>query len=725
MRLLATALLLSSIVRISALWAAECTTIYMFNRGGKAQDGLWLAKNPGGLKQLLGTNDSTTIIKTADFSPDGKRIAYLKTDGVLRIMNNDGKNIVDHIPMRADDESHITWTTVGIYFQRGKYVYRYIPETGIKDTIASLPNGDVHRLFVSRDGRRAWIRIGQTQTVCENDPICTYELENLAENKNYNPPQMFGYPYITWNADISDYTLRLFAGHGHGAGITGDGKYVMLNTGFYLPANVDKNTLEQVGGGSWGQAHQTWLSIDHETYAMKIHIPKRKDGMPGFGGARPVANDPKWVIPETHWGMLYNYETYDTLVTMDGPEASIPGGAWLGTLPTPADGPDISVSPSELIIAADMAQATMTSVVTVANVGTGTLTKVDAAVKTSSDWLSVDVEGSGGNSQTITNTITTAGLASDINTATVEVSGGGASQAVEYTVTVTKGSAIAAPGSLAATAAGADMQDVVLTWSDNSNNEDGFIIERADSSGSFIEVGKVGAGATTFTENSVDLGSYQYRVAAYKGSDISSYSNVVPFQVAGVPYIVVTEPVAGEVIRPGSVAHIRWDVNLVGNIQIDYTKDMGSNWVEITQTGGVLSGDPNWRDYEWTVPNALDGENILIRVRKYGETSPAGITQGTILVSSTAAVRQRDRSISEIAPGLLIKQDARHLHIRSGQGVPFVAKVIRPDGKVVARSFSVSGATISLPLSSAGSAVYYVQVAHGDERVLKRISMTK
>ena len=68
---------------------------------------------------------------------------------------------------------------------------------------------------------------------------------------------------------------------------------------------------------------------------------------------------------------------------------------------------------------------------------------------------------------------------------------------------------------------------VTLKWTDNSNNETGFRIERAPSgSTSFATIGTTGANVTTFTEN-VARKTFVYRVAAFNTTAASSYSNTV------------------------------------------------------------------------------------------------------------------------------------------------------------------------------------------------------
>lgn len=67
-----------------------------------------------------------------------------------------------------------------------------------------------------------------------------------------------------------------------------------------------------------------------------------------------------------------------------------------------------------------------------------------------------------------------------------------------------------------------------LVWDDNSTTEDGFIVEKRDDSASeFIEVARVKEPTWIDTSPMILTKTYQYRVAAYRGSQLSGYSNTI------------------------------------------------------------------------------------------------------------------------------------------------------------------------------------------------------
>jgi hypothetical protein len=70
-------------------------------------------------------------------------------------------------------------------------------------------------------------------------------------------------------------------------------------------------------------------------------------------------------------------------------------------------------------------------------------------------------------------------------------------------------------------------KNVTLRWTDNSQTEAGFVIERSPESWplQFSAVGQVGANVTSFMDEQVASGRYVYRVKAFLGTASSGYSN--------------------------------------------------------------------------------------------------------------------------------------------------------------------------------------------------------
>lgn len=114
---------------------------------------------------------------------------------------------------------------------------------------------------------------------------------------------------------------------------------------------------------------------------------------------------------------------------------------------------------------------------------------------------------------------------------------------------------IAAPTTLTATATSATQVD--LTWTDASNNEDGFKVERCSGAGctTFAEVGSTAANTATFSNTGLTAATaYSYRVRAFHATANSDYSNTISATTAAATAPGVVMVGAGEITSCNSTA---------------------------------------------------------------------------------------------------------------------------------------------------------------------------
>jgi hypothetical protein len=91
-------------------------------------------------------------------------------------------------------------------------------------------------------------------------------------------------------------------------------------------------------------------------------------------------------------------------------------------------------------------------------------------------------------------------------------------------VTIIPASPLAPPSNL--TASTSSSSQINLTWTDNSGNESGFLIEESTDGVTWTQIGSVGANTTSYTANGLSRGTkYYFRVRAYNTAGTSSYSN--------------------------------------------------------------------------------------------------------------------------------------------------------------------------------------------------------
>jgi len=137
-------------------------------------------------------------------------------------------------------------------------------------------------------------------------------------------------------------------------------------------------------------------------------------------------------------------------------------------------------------------------------------------------------DGAAGAGVTVNHTYSTAGVFS----ATLTVRDNqGATNSTALSITVNlPPTTVNAPSNLTGTVSG---KKVILQWTDNSNNETYFYVERAPAAtGVFSRIAQLRANTTRFSQNT-SRGTYRYRVQAYNQPSgvTSAYSNEVQVQV--------------------------------------------------------------------------------------------------------------------------------------------------------------------------------------------------
>jgi hypothetical protein len=168
----------------------------------------------------------------------------------------------------------------------------------------------------------------------------------------------------------------------------------------------------------------------------------------------------------------------------------------------------------------------------------------------------------------------------------------------------------AAPTNLAAEAV--SNSQINLSWTDNADNEDGFIIESSLEGINWVMIDIVGPDITTYPNMGLSPSTiYYYRVTAYNVGGNSEYSNIVNATTPSGALI----PEAPGYLTVQTFTSTRlnlWWVDLSDNeegFKIERSAETTSNWVEITTVG------PGTETYEDIGLNA--GYIYYYRVRAY------------------------------------------------------------------------------------------------------------
>jgi hypothetical protein len=134
-----------------------------------------------------------------------------------------------------------------------------------------------------------------------------------------------------------------------------------------------------------------------------------------------------------------------------------------------------------------------------------------------------------------------------------------------------------------------------LSWTDNSNNEQGFKLERKSGNGSFVQIATLGANITSYHNTGLARGvMYTYRLRAYNSQGNSAYSNEVSASI----------PLSGTIFSDGYFG----DAN-------NYSPRNSSRW-QVMNDGGNLCYFLNTSSYGSPGGDRL-GEYSIVKNRSY------------------------------------------------------------------------------------------------------------
>jgi hypothetical protein len=174
----------------------------------------------------------------------------------------------------------------------------------------------------------------------------------------------------------------------------------------------------------------------------------------------------------------------------------------------------------------------------------------------------------------------------------------------------------------------AEAASLTLNWADNSNNENGFKIERkTGTTGTFAQIATVGSSITSYTDSSVAAGTtYCYRVRAYNSTANSAYSNEVCGTTPTVQTFTLTVSKAGT--GSGTVTSSPAGINCGAACAANYTSNQ---IVTLTATPAIGSSFAGWSGNA----DCADGSVTLNASKSCTATFNAQQQQYTLSVSKT------------------------------------------------------------------------------------------
>jgi hypothetical protein len=191
------------------------------------------------------------------------------------------------------------------------------------------------------------------------------------------------------------------------------------------------------------------------------------------------------------------------------------------------------------------------------------------------------------------------------------------------TVTTQSGATVpAGPSNLTATAI--SLSQINLSWNDNSNNEDGFKLERAPgSTTNFALIASLSANTTSYQNTGLSAStSYSYRILAYNSAGNSGYSNTVTAMTNAIqrPAPGISAPSTSTGTFTVSVTYSAWPTlasNFDGYELEESTTSSSSGFTKIQSSPGGTHTSP----YNFTVTR--NAGTYYYRARIYDGVGPS------------------------------------------------------------------------------------------------------
>jgi large repetitive protein len=184
-----------------------------------------------------------------------------------------------------------------------------------------------------------------------------------------------------------------------------------------------------------------------------------------------------------------------------------------------------------------------------------------------------------------------------------------------------------------------------LTWSDASNNETGFVLERCAGTGcSFVVLDTTAAGVTTFSDVTVAVDvSYTYRVNAFNGVGASAYSGTA---ISNTFLPVAPSALSAQTVSPTSIA-LEWTNNAPEANGFIVERCTGGGCSDFAAIDSTAGGATAYSDLS-AQPGNLYGYRVRAR-NVSGRSAPsAPAVASTIVPAAPTALIAETRSDTRI-----------------------------------------------------------------------------
>ena len=175
-----------------------------------------------------------------------------------------------------------------------------------------------------------------------------------------------------------------------------------------------------------------------------------------------------------------------------------------------------------------------------------------------------------------------------------------------------------------------------ITWT--STGVDSVKIEYSTDNGmnwiKIIASTPAAVGTFTWTVPGVSSSACKVRISDVANALVNDVSNAVfSIVLPTTPTITVTSPNGSESWAAGSMHDITWTSSTVSNVRIDYSKDSGANWTNITTSVPAATGS-----FTWELP-VVNSENCLVKITDAANSSIFDISNAPFSIVPSKSVR--------------------------------------------------------------------------------------
>jgi fibronectin type 3 domain-containing protein len=245
----------------------------------------------------------------------------------------------------------------------------------------------------------------------------------------------------------------------------------------------------------------------------------------------------------------------------------------------------------------------------------------------------------------------------------VTVGDGASTGTASFTWTVTR-PAPSAPTGLAATAVSSSQ--IALAWTDTSNNEDGFRIERSltTGNGNFVQVATVPANARTFTDQGLSASTrYYYRVRAFNATGTSAYSSVVNATTLTATGAVPAAPTGLAATAGSGAITVRWTDQ--SSNESGFRVERSSNGTDFTTAASVGANVTSYVDSGLSEATTLSYRAVAFNAagasspsNTASATTPLNAPSGLAGTATTTTVTLRWSDNSAVESGVQIERSS-------------------------------------------------------------------